>query len=131
MRIFLDTAPIIYLVQHVEPYLGFLTARLTEGSPVQVCGELTRLEARVKPIRSNDAILLKAFDAYFSDIIEEIVPLSRAVVDRATELRAKYNFRTPDALQLASAMISGCDLFLTNDSRLLQCTEITVENIPL
>lgn len=130
MRIYLDTAPVIYLVQYVEPYLDYLTHRLTEDNTVQVCGELTRMEARIKPVRSNDAILLKAFDDYFADIIEEIVPLSRSVVDEATELRVKYNFRIPDALQLASAIAGNCDLFLTNDAQLLRCAEIRVETIP-
>ncbi|WP_343400764.1 PIN domain-containing protein, partial [Promineifilum sp.] len=127
MRIYLDTAPVIYLVEHVEPYLSHLITRLGESGLIQVCGELTRLETRVKPIRLNDAALLMAFDSYFSDIIEEVIPLTRVIVDHATELRARYNFRTPDALQVASAIGGGCDYFLTNDSTLQKCTEIKVE----
>ena len=92
---------------------------------------MTRLEARVKPIRLGQTALLSAFDAYFADIISEIIPLTRAVVDEATDLRARYNFRTPDALQLASAIAGGCELFLTNDVALRKCTEIEVEVIPL
>lgn len=131
MRVFLDTAPVIYIVQHVEPYLDYLVDKLKEPHLIQVCGELTRLETRVKPIQTNDTVLLRAFDDYFAGIVQEIVPLSRAVVDQATELRAKYAIRTPDALQLASAIVGDCDLFLTNDRQLLRCTEITVETIPI
>ena len=131
MRVYLDTAPVIYLVEHVEPYLAYLITRLGESGLIQVCGELTRLETRVKPIRLNDIALLMAFDDYFSEIIEDVVPLTRAIVDYATELRARYNFRTPDALQLASAIGGECDYFLTNDSALQKCTEIKVEVIPI
>ena len=34
-------------------------------------------------------------------------------------------FKTMDALQLSTACISGCDLFLTNDKQLKQFKEIT------
>lgn len=37
----------------------------------------------------------------------------------AAKIRAKYKgFKAMDALQLATAMISDCDLFLTNDKQL-------------
>ena len=41
-------------------------------------------------------------------------------------------FKTMDALQLATACLSGCDLFLTNDKQLKQFKElkcITVEDL--
>ena len=40
-------------------------------------------------------------------------------------IRAEYGyFKAMDALQLASACIHGCDLFLTNDKQLKQFKEI-------
>lgn len=33
-------------------------------------------------------------------------------------MRAKYNLRTPDALQYATALHFNADYFLTNDNRL-------------
>ena len=71
----------------------------------------------------REATLLTAFDSYFAGIMSEVIPLTRPVIDLATELRARYKFKTPDAIH------SGCDLFLTNDYRLEKCTEITVEVI--
>lgn len=45
-------------------------------------------------------------------------------------LRAKYTrLKTPDALHLAAAILSGSDVFLTNDPRLKVVTEIRVETI--
>lgn len=127
MRIYLDSAPLIYPVENVVPYAPALAARLAVPDTIQVCSELSRPECRVKPIRDGEAALLAAFDDYFSDIILELIPLTRPVIDLATELRAHYEFRTPDAIHLAAAIASGCDLFLTNDHHLARCTEVTVE----
>lgn len=129
MRIYLDTAPLIYLVENVVPHAPLVVARLAQPGVTQLCSELTRLECRVKPIRDGETALLAAFESYFAEIITTIVPLSRQVLDQATELRANYSFKTPDALHLAAAIVSKCDLFLTNDRQLTSCTEITVETI--
>ena len=45
----------------------------------------------------------------------------------AAKIRAKYSgIKTPDSLQLASAIESGCSLFLTNDKQLRQVEEIKI-----
>lgn len=95
-----------------------------------MCSELSRLECRVKPLRDGEPALLAAFDSYFADIIAQVIPLSHSVIDLATDLRARYNFRTPDAIHLASAISGQCDLFLTNDLYLERCQEIPIELIP-
>ena len=41
------------------------------------------------------------------------------VSEKAADIRAKYSFKTPDAIHLASAMYHNCFEFLTNDKRLL------------
>ncbi len=69
------------------------------------------------------------YDDYFDKAVTEIVVLSREVIDRATEIRAQYGFKTPDAIHLAAAVTSGCDVFLTNDHRLDRFNDITVNII--
>lgn len=129
MRVYLDAAPVVYLVEQVEPYASELERRLSVPGTVQVCSDLTRLECRVKPIRDNQQALLSAFDRYLHEIITEMLPLSPQVIDQATLLRARYTFRTPDAIHLAAAIVHECDLFLTNDYRLRRCAEIAVEAV--
>jgi predicted nucleic acid-binding protein len=46
--------------------------------------------------------------------------------EQAAELRARYNLRTPDAIQVASAIGAGCEAFLTNDLGLQRVTELRV-----
>jgi predicted nucleic acid-binding protein len=48
------------------------------------------------------------------------------IADLAAALRARYNLRTPDALYIATAIVTRCDAFLTNDKRLRQANEIRV-----
>jgi hypothetical protein len=60
----------------------------------------------------------KDYDDFFADAVMEIVALSREVMGRATEIRARYGFKTPDAVHLAAAIVTSCDVFLTNDHRL-------------
>lgn len=126
MRLYLDSAPIIYLVENVAPFATSLITRLAAENTLQVCSDLSRLECRVKPIHDGDEALLTAYDSYFEGIMAEILPLSRDVVDQATLLRARYNFRTPDAIHLACAIYYRCDMFLTNDRQLALCQEIPV-----
>lgn len=124
MRVYMDSAPIIHLVEDVVPYVQTLEARLFVPGTIQLCSDLTRLECRVKPMQEGQTALLAAFDRYFADVVNDVVPLSRRVLDRATSLRARYGFKTPDAIHLAAAIVGECDLFLTNDRRLCQCAEI-------
>jgi len=94
-----------------------------------ITSELTRLECRVKPLRNSDAALLQDFDDYFANSLAEIIPLTRDVIDRATEIRAQFNFKTPDSIHLAAAVVSNSDIFLTNDHRLNRFTGIAIEVI--
>jgi predicted nucleic acid-binding protein len=45
---------------------------------------------------------------------------------RAARLRAQYNFRVPDALQLSTALEHAATLFVTNGRRLARITELSV-----
>jgi uncharacterized protein len=125
-RTYLDAAPVIYAVEQVAPYVTNIRARVSKPNVVRVASELTRLECRVLPLRQGNTVLLDDFEDYFTHNVHELLPLTRAVMDRAAEIRAQYGFKTPDAMHLA-AVESGCDVFLTNDHRLDRFPGIPVE----
>jgi uncharacterized protein len=127
VRIYLDSAVVIYDVEQVSPFSELLDARLSVGDLVIVTSDLTRLECRVKPLRDENTALLEDFDAYFEGVVEVMIPLSREVVDLATGVRARYGFKAPDALHLGAAIWSECDAFLTNDHRLDRFQELPIE----
>lgn len=56
-----------------------------------------------------------------------VLELTPDVIEKATDLRARYNFKTPDAVHLASAIVAGAISFLTGDQNLSRCTDIPVE----
>jgi predicted nucleic acid-binding protein len=88
---------------------------------------LSWLECRIKPLRASDSKLLALYDSFFASTEVVVLELTREVVEKATELRATLNVKTPDALHLASAILSGATAFLTGDKGLTRCTEIGVE----
>ncbi|MBC7357327.1 MAG: PIN domain-containing protein [Desulfacinum sp.] len=53
-------------------------------------------------------------------------PISAAMAEKAARYRAEHSLRTPDALQLAAAVVGGADCFLTNDRRLRKVDFIEV-----
>ncbi len=62
------------------------------------------------------------------------IPLSETIAFRAAELRATLGLRTPDAIQVATALISGADALITNDKRLrvpAQLSRIVLDDLLL
>lgn len=128
MKLYLDSVVVIYLVEQ-HPTFGPVAAAAVAGlNPTSLVGtDLTRLECLVHPRRNNDAAKEADFERFFQQMYLPFPPLAWATFDNATNLRAKYRFlKTPDALHLAAAILTGCDLFVTNDAQLHNVTEIRV-----
>ena len=92
-----------------------------------VTSRLTRLECRSKPLRLSDLATLAQFDVFFAGVELILAEVNPAVIERATELRARYNLKTPDAIHFATAVECGATLFLTGDRALARCSEVAVE----
>ena len=55
------------------------------------------------------------------------ISVGEDIAEKAAQIRAKYQgIKTADSLQLASAIVYECDVFLTNDKQLRQVEEIRV-----
>ena len=52
--------------------------------------------------------------------------MDAALARRAVALRAQYNIRVPDALQIAAALEAGATAFVTNDQQLAKVQELLV-----
>ncbi len=127
VRLYLDAAPVIYLIEQVPILAALVDSRLSTDAVSAVVSDLTRLECRVGPIRVGDERRLREYDDFFAGVISEIVALGADVLDLATDIRARYAFKTPDAIHLAAAVCSRCDVFLTNDRELIRFPGIAVE----
>jgi hypothetical protein len=58
-----------------------------------VTSRISRLECRSKPLRDGDVALLALYDAAFAKT--RFVEVTAAIIDRATEIRARYGLRIP------------------------------------
>lgn len=133
MVIYCDSVILIYLFDHTGPFnvraMARLTALAAAGDRIAL-SDLVRLEYRVRPVKIGDAVRLGLFDSFCSLPEVSLVPITTAVFDRATVIRATYNFRLGDSLHLAAAVEGRCDRFLTNDHRLSAFTDFPVEVLP-
>ena len=92
-----------------------------------VTSRLTRLECRSRPLRAGDLTPLAQFDVFFAGVELLVVEVGPAVIERATDFRARYNLKSPDAIHYASAVEFGATVFLTGDRGLSRCSEVPVE----
>ncbi|BBD64825.1 PilT protein domain protein [Nostoc commune NIES-4072] len=127
-RLFLDTAPVIYFVERnpqfvdlVDPIFERLSADITA-----VVSGITLSECLVGAIRLELADLEQAFVDVLQQEQVVFVEINAAIAREAARIRVRYNLQLPDALQVAVAIIAGCEAFLTNDAALKRVTEFRV-----
>lgn len=133
MLVYCDSVILIYFFDHIGHFNTRATNRLATMAAAKdriAFTDLVRLEYRIAPLKGNDAVKLAIFDSFCIRPDIQFLPITRAVFDRATEIRAAFNFRLGDSLHLSAAVEGGCDRFLTNDNRLSRFTDIVVEVLP-
>ncbi len=115
-----DTAPIIYFVERHPAFIAVVREvfrQVDVGAIAGMTGMVSLAEVLVKPKSLGDAALASAYRGLlFGSRNFSVLPINDDVADQAADLRARYKMKLPDALQIASALVSGCDAFLTNDS---------------
>lgn len=126
----LDTSPFIYFVEQNQLYVDVMREifrRITNGEFKAASSVISLTEVLVQPLRQGDQKLADDYrDLLFNGVNFQLFPLTAKIAETAAELRAGYNLRTPDALQVATALENGCDAFLCNDSDLKRLTEIKI-----
>jgi predicted nucleic acid-binding protein len=113
--IYLDSCIVIYAMEDAGDRGSAVRDALREVEAVVASSPLALQECLVGPMRARN---LELRDRYFEafERIEQ-VPLDASTFVRAAELRAEFGLKTPDALHLAAAQLSGCTELWTNDRR--------------
>lgn len=130
LRVFLDSAPIIYFVESPPTYSALvdpLFAQIDDGLLQGVTSPVALAECLVIPIRAGRPDVQRDFMeliAYGTGI--HFVTTNAAIAQQAAWFRAVYNLSLTDALQVATAVEAGCDTFLTNDRGLQRVQELRV-----
>jgi predicted nucleic acid-binding protein len=126
--VFLDTAPLIYFIEGHSQYqqkLKQLFALNDEGDFRFLSSTITLLEVLVKPLKVGENKIVEQYKTILTNAEGiDIFEITIHITIKAAELREKYNIRTPDALQVATAIERQADYFLTNDLRLKSVKEI-------
>ena len=115
----LDTAPLIYYFEDRAPLADILEPffqLLDKGSLRVVTSMITLTEVLVHPLRNaNEKLASEYHDVLLSHPHVMAVPVNSAIAQAAAELRAEWNLKTADAIQLATALAHNATTFLTND----------------
>jgi predicted nucleic acid-binding protein len=105
----------------------FFRDRLDVGKNCFGASLLTLGEVLVQPIALSRTDLADRYRAAFLPRPGfEAWEMTRHVIERAAELRARYRLKLVDALHLAAAIVNRADLFLSNDEDFRHVTEIRV-----
>jgi predicted nucleic acid-binding protein len=114
-----DTAPLIYYIETHPIYLqliDLLFDSLDRGELQLVTSTITLLEVLIHPLRQGNAALAQHYEILLSNTRGiHVAPVSFSIAQAAARIRATYNLRTPDALQIATAIEFGAQFFVTND----------------
>lgn len=125
-----DTAPIIYFVEANPNYDAIVTEifqRVDNNEIIGITSVISLCEVLVHSIRNQNINLknryydiLRSSPNFFTENIDS------STAEIAAKLQAKYNLRTPDTLQIATALQNSCDAFLSNDKDLKRVQELQI-----
>ena len=118
----LDTQIFIYFIEEDDRFLPLvkpLFEAIDRGELVGVTSGLSLMEVLVVPYRSGNRALADRFESLLTTSRGlRCVEVDRRLLKAAAQLRAMFQFKPPDAIQVAAALVSDCKSFLTNDRRI-------------
>ncbi|MEK6682777.1 MAG: PIN domain-containing protein [Nitrospirota bacterium] len=130
LKVCIDTSPFIYFIERHEKYFKLLKTLFTEihsGNIEAITSTITLLEVLVHPLRANNKSLAERYREIllYSEGLTTFEVFNE-ISEKASELRAKYSIKTPDAIQIATAIFYGANGFLTNDPVLKKVTSVQI-----
>lgn len=135
MRIFVDTAPFIYLLEahpaFCEPVRQQLDAWAVAGANLHT-SVITLMEVLVHPLRQGNIVLECQYRTGLSELAAgPFIAVDETVAALAALYRARYRVRTADALQLAAAVTHQCEVFYTHDMELPALPDIRIVQVAI
>lgn len=120
-RVYIDSNIFIYAFESYPDFAECvdILRGLVDDKLEGVTSEIAFIEILPKPVHGGRADLA---DAYLKTMISAaglaLVPVGRDVLLRAVTLRAAARLNSMDAIHIATALDTGCDVLLTSDLRL-------------
>lgn len=129
-KLFVDTPPLIYYVEKHPNYEARSRAifeRIDTGDISGFSSVIALTEVLTVPLRAGDTVIEKmCHDILLRSRNFTLLMIDTPIAEQAAQLRARYNLRTADALQVAAGLAAGCQAFLTNDAKLARVMELRV-----
>ncbi len=129
-RVYLDTNIWIYALEGYPASIDDLTQlfqSIDQGNLSAVTSELSLAEALVKPFQNQDLAKQTTYKQLITSSQNlTVIPVNRDVLIEAARLRASVNIKLPDAIHAATALLTQCSTFVTNDQRFQGVPGLTV-----
>lgn len=102
----------------MQPYLRVLLPlldRVREAKAIMVLSAITEAELLVRPERDGNRDAIEKIEDFLSEDGIYVVEVTRPIARRAAKLRPVNRISIADAVIMATAIETGCDLLLGND----------------
>jgi predicted nucleic acid-binding protein len=130
VSITIDTAPIIYFLEGREPLAsGYapLFEWAAQGRNGIVVSAITLAEVMAGPLANGRPALAKTYRHALTEGPGcSLVVVDAEIAETAAAFRAKYRLKLPDAIQLATAVVSGSRCLVTHDRDFSLVKDVTV-----
>ena len=122
VSVLLDTSVLIYYLEAVEPYYLLVEEVFNDIVDENIRGFLSAIsitEFLTKPFAEGKITDIERFKRFLSSLSIQVLEVTYEIAEQAGKLRSQYpSIQTPDALIVATALESGCNVFITNDKDL-------------
>jgi predicted nucleic acid-binding protein len=88
-----------------------------QGEAEMIVSAITEAELLVRPNRDGNAEAIEKIEDFLSEDGIYVVDVTRPIARRAATLRPVNGISIADAVIMATAVETGCDLLLGNDKR--------------
>jgi predicted nucleic acid-binding protein len=86
------------------------------------------LECLIQPVQNDDSELETLYRELLTNTEEfRLLPITMQVLEQSIMYRARSGLRTPDAIHAATALLTGCAQFITNDRQFGRVPDLPVD----
>ena len=126
----IDTAPIIFLLEDNQEFLPHylpLFEKIEAGEYRAVISVITLAEILAGPLKHDNEIMA---DRYYSALTAHanirVKEMDTELSFMAARIRTRYNLKLPDAIQVATAILTGSSALITHDRDFSTVSEIHI-----
>lgn len=118
-KYYFDTNIFIYALEDSKEFRNqilSLFSHIKKTKSKIFTSELTLAECLVKPYANNDVFSIRNYENNIKDSQDlKLSTITKEILKKASENKAIFHNKLPDAIHIATAVFYECDYFITND----------------